>query len=323
MRRASVPTSFRFGAVGPRAPDRTDRTLAVTARCPESLARISPSWVLDLFAVDRCIAVGQTSRVYSASVRGTGTKLVLKTYIKAKLNGLTSHQVLREIDIHSRVNHPNVVDMWGAFESDERFVILMELGKGDLKDLVDMSGGKLSEAVTAEAMRQVLAALDYLHSMKIAHRDIKPENVIVAVDGTLKLTDFGLSIDLSKERAVTRVGTLALMAPEVVACPCKVNPCDNKKRDDLWYGVKVDTWSCGVMAYELLTGKYLFQGTTPTSTMFAITYRQICLPDGMSDAAQRFVKRALSKQAVFRPTAGWMLNHEFLNPLHGSQGLGR
>jgi serine/threonine protein kinase len=309
MRRASVPTNFKFGAVGP---DRTDRTLAVTAMCPKSLAKISPSWVMDLFAVHRCIATGLTSRVYSASVRGTGTKLVLKTYIKAELNGLTSHQVRREIDIHSRVSHPHVVDMWGAFEDDERFVILMELGKGDLKDLVDMGGGTFDEAVTADAMRQVLSALEHLHSMNIAHRDVKPENVVVAMDGTLKLADFGLSIDLSKERAVTRVGTLALMAPEVVACPCKVAPRDNKSREDLWYGVKVDTWSCGVMAYELMTCRSLFNAPTPTSTMFAITYRQICLPTSMSDGAKRFIKRALSRLQIFRPTAGWLLQHDFL-----------
>lgn len=290
----------------------TDRTLVVTAKCPESLAMISPSWVMDMFAVDRCIGTGDTSRIYSASVRGTGTRLALKTYVKAKMTALNFHQVRREIDIHSRVHHRHIVDMWGAFENDERFVILMELGKGDLKDLVDMNGGRFGEDITADAMSQVLVALEYLHSMKIVHRDVKPENVLVAGDGSMKLADFGLSIDLSKERAVTRVGTLALMAPEVIACPCKVNPRDNKGRDDLWYGAKVDSWSCGVMAYELMTGMHLFQGATPTSTMFAITNRQVRIPDDMSDAARRFVKRALSKQVMFRPTVERMLQHEFL-----------
>lgn len=301
MRRASIPANFKF-----RTKTILNRTLAVTSRCPEHLAQISESWVLDLFAVEKCIGKGETSIIYSARVRKTGIRLALKTYIKDKMTSLNVHQVLREIDIHSSLHHRHVVDMWGAFENEERFIILMELGKGNLKHLVDdMHGGSLGEKFTAYALFQVISALHYLHSINIAHRDVKPENVVVAMDGTLKLADFGLSIDLSKERAVTRVGTLPLMAPEVVTCPCKVNPNDNKSRIDLWYGVKVDMWSCGVMAYELVTGKYLFRGTT-MSIIFAITNFKIRLPENMSRDAQG------SKHAFLRPTAVWMLNHDFL-----------
>jgi serine/threonine protein kinase len=321
MRRASTPANYRYCGSGQTA-DRAGRSRVLTCACPEAIADKADAWRLSMFQIDRLLGKGVASRVYSAKFIEDGTPLALKTYIKAKMSPLNVHHVRREIDIHSRISHENVVDMWGAFEDDERFVILMELGKGDLKDLVDMGGGKLGEQATADVMRQVLSALEHVHAMNIAHRDVKPENVVVATDGTLKLADFGLSIDLSKERAVTRVGTLALMAPEVLACPCKVAPSDNKSREDLWYGVKADTWSCGVMAYELMTCKHLFDGPTTASTMFAITYRHVSLPTWMSDDAQRFIKRALSRQQIFRPTAGWLLHHDFLRGQALPQGAG-
>lgn len=72
---------------------------------------------------------------------------------------------------------------------------------------------------------------------------------------TLKLADFGLALNLREERAVTRVGTLDYMAPEVLRCPLKRHPADNKERADLHYTGTVDAWAVGVLAYELLTGR--------------------------------------------------------------------
>lgn len=71
---------------------------------------------------------------------------------------------------------------------------------------------------------------------------------------TLKLADFGLCLNLREERSVTRAGTLDYMAPEVLKCPQKHKPYDNKERMDLAYTAAVDIWALGVVAYELLNG---------------------------------------------------------------------
>jgi serine/threonine protein kinase len=71
-------------------------------------------------------------------------------------------------------------------------------------------------------------------------------------------TDFGLSIDLGQERAVTRVGTLDYMAPEVVVCPDKAHPQEHKDNSKLWYDFAVDVWAAGILAYELVCGKAPF-----------------------------------------------------------------
>lgn len=71
----------------------------------------------------------------------------------------------------------------------------------------------------------------------------------------LKLADFGLALNLREERAVTRVGTMDYMAPEVLKVPLKRHPEENKGRLDLAYSEAVDAWAAGVLAYELLVGQ--------------------------------------------------------------------
>lgn len=113
---------------------------------------------------------------------------------------------------------------------------------------------------------------------------LQPENLVLLVDhckdfkslskgGLLApvrvaLSDFGLSLRVSEERAVTRCGTLAFMAPEVIACPPKHRPEDNKQDERIAYGPGADVWSVGVLAYELLTGTQPFTCATDVSADF-------------------------------------------------------
>lgn len=80
--------------------------------------------------------------------------------------------------------------------------------------------------------------------LNIIHRDIKPENLLFTTNNVLKVTDFGLSIDVNQERPVTRVGTLDYMAPEVVVCPDKVLPGDHKEKTHLHYTCLVSMCVC-------------------------------------------------------------------------------
>lgn len=292
------------------------RTLVVTASCPPALARRADSWSIHDFVLDRKLGSGATSCVHSAIARGTDAmKVALKTYNKHAMTRLNEHQVRREIQIHSKLKHRNVVDLWGAFEDADRIVLMMEVANGDLFDVLKLAGGRLKEIHVADVMRQILEGLDYLHSKNVVHRDLKPENVLVAAGGTLKLADFGLSIDLANERAVTRVGTVNFMAPETLYCPSKKLPDDNKDRDDLWYGAKVDTWACGALAYELMVGRAPFERKTTQMTVRAIIHSPPIIPESMSLDAGTFVMRALAKRALYRPTISRMLQHPFLSTI--------
>ena len=119
---------------------------------------------------------------------------------------------------------------------------------------------------------QLAEALGKLHALKVIHRDISPFNVMRTPGGVIKLADFGLSVCTSEENPVTRAGTLDYMAPEVLVCPLKRLPTDYKKREDLSYTAKVDSWSLGVLAFELLTGK------PPFSHKDEVELLQVCSP---------------------------------------------
>ena len=138
----------------------------------------------------------------------------------------------REIRIHAALDHPHILRLFAAFEDAAGVYLVTELApRGDVFGELDRRGGAMGEA---DAVRAVLApflsALKYLHALSVIHRDIKPENLLLAANGDLKVADFGLSIDVTQERPVTRVGTLDYMAPEVVVCPDKCLPTDNKEK---------------------------------------------------------------------------------------------
>ena len=82
--------------------------------------------------------------------------------------------------------------------------------------------------VVGEVLLPFLSAMSYLHARGIIHRDVKPENILLTAGRQLKLADFGMSIDWTEERPVTRTGTLDYMSPEVLACPEKSRPEENK-----------------------------------------------------------------------------------------------
>eukprot|EP00955_Chlamydomonas_euryale_P058263 357008-Chlamydomonas_euryale.AAC.5 len=129
-------------------------------------------------------------------------------------------QVEREVAIHSKLRHPHIVEFYAAFEDSHGIYLLLEYAEGgDLFDAVKKRGGRMTEAaLVKQVLHPYLCALMYLHSRGIVHRDIKPENTVFTRDLVMKITDFGLAIDLREERAVTRLGTLDYMV--CARCGC-------------------------------------------------------------------------------------------------------
>jgi len=139
------------------------------------------------------------------------------------------------------------------YETKENLYLVMELATGgELFDTI-LQRGHLSEREASRIIREVTEAVDYLHSKMIVHRDLKPENLLLAnsdIDSPVKLADFGLSRVLDDEEAIliTDCGTPNYVAPEVLLGE--------------GYGMEVDVWSIGVIAYILLCGYAPFDGRT-------------------------------------------------------------
>jgi len=141
----------------------------------------APAWKLEDYDLHRQLYKGKASLLYSATCRASGTRVALKLYRKARLSELNWYQVTREVNLHSRLSHPHIVDLFAAFEDKDHVYLVQEYASGgDLYEALKRAGGKLKEsAVAGEVVAPCLDAVAYLHSLGIIHRDIKPENILL------------------------------------------------------------------------------------------------------------------------------------------------
>eukprot|EP00191_Tetraselmis_sp_GSL018_P009462 CAMPEP_0177601282 /NCGR_PEP_ID=MMETSP0419_2-20121207/14156_1 /TAXON_ID=582737 /ORGANISM="Tetraselmis sp., Strain GSL018" /LENGTH=585 /DNA_ID=CAMNT_0019094497 /DNA_START=318 /DNA_END=2076 /DNA_ORIENTATION=- len=271
-------------------------------------------WTSDDFIVKKTLYEGYSSQVTVVYDIVSRSFVALKMYAKARLSELNRAQVEREIRIHIDLNHMHIIQLYAAWQDNHYYYLVQEYApEGDVFSEVHRRGGQLTEkGAVSMVLQPFLAALHYLHSRGIIHRDIKPENLLFAQCKLLKVADFGLAIDQSVERPVTRAGTLDYMAPEVVVCPSKRRPEDNKDKPQLAYSEQVDVWSVGILAYELLVGFPPFERDSRAATLECIMYSYPQFPLWMSDEAVDFIRRALSKDRSKRPSIHELLRHPWI-----------
>ncbi|XP_062212200.1 probable serine/threonine protein kinase IREH1 isoform X2 [Phragmites australis] len=240
---------------------------------------------IDDFEIIKPISRGAFGRVFLAKKRTTGDLFAIKVLRKAdtiRKNAVES--ILAERDILITVRNPFVVRFFYSFTSRENLYLVMEyLNGGDLYSLL-RNLGCLDEDVARVYLAEVVLALEYLHSMQIVHRDLKPDNLLIAHDGHIKLTDFGLSKvglinstdDLSapavsgssfygddepqmseleqmdhraRRQNRSAVGTPDYLAPEILL--------------GTGHGTSADWWSVGVILFELIVGIPPFNAEHP------------------------------------------------------------
>lgn len=137
----------------------------------------------------------------------------------------------------------------------------------------------------------------------------------------LKLADFGLCVDVTLERPVTRCGTLDFMSPELLRCPRPGE--DDYNKDRALYNAKVDVWAVGVLAYELLSGLSPFSDPQVEKSVAKIMYAQIKFPTGMSANAINFVLNCLERNVDKRATTFELMGHPWvlsLSRAHSTAG---
>lgn len=159
--------------------------------------------------------------------------------------------LMREVEILSKLSHPNIMQIFEVFQDQSSFYIVSEYCKGgELFDILSQKGS-LSEKDTANIMKQVLSAISYSHKNNIVHRDLKPENILLddnSKDLFIKIIDWGCAVSFSTDKKMHEAdGTAYYIAPEVL-------------REE--YDEKCDVWSCGVIMYILLSGELPFFGET-------------------------------------------------------------
>ncbi|KAI3705995.1 hypothetical protein L1987_76247 [Smallanthus sonchifolius] len=275
---------------------------------------------IDDFEIIKPISRGAFGRVFLAKKRTTGDLFAIKVLKKADMirkNAVES--ILAERDILISVRNPFVVRFFYSFTCRENLYLVMEyLNGGDLYSLL-RNLGCLDEDVARVYIAEVVLALEYLHSLRVVHRDLKPDNLLIAHDGHIKLTDFGLSKvglinstvtdDLSgpavngtsllgehesqsslsesqQERRKNRsaVGTPDYLAPEILL--------------GTGHGMSADWWSVGVILFELIVGIPPFNAEHPQTIFDNILNRNIpwpMVPEEMSPEAADLIDQLLTE----------------------------
>ena len=169
----------------------------------------------------------------------------------------------REGEALRQLNHPNIVKMLDAVEQDgQHYLVIEYISGGDLQDILKETPKLPIKQILTLAI-ELADALTRAHYLKITHRDLKPANILVAEDGTPKLTDFGVALMETKDRVTqtgVAVGTLDYLSPEIL-------------NGDL-SSTRTDIWSAGVMLYEMIAGRRPFISETVTGMLTAIMTQQ-------------------------------------------------
>ncbi|XP_066427347.1 serine/threonine-protein kinase PAK 3-like [Molothrus aeneus] len=201
---------------------------------------VSPGQPMSKYTAFEELGRGGFGAVYKALDTSSGQQVAIKimSLEEEMSEELAANEILAMRDNRS----PNIVTYLDSYLVDAELWLAMEfMDGGTLFDV--LSAVYPEEGQIGAVCRECLQGLHFLHSRQVIHRDIKSNNVLVGMDGSVKLGDFGLCAQLSPERSKrsSSVGTPSWMAPEVVRGEA--------------YGPKVDIWSLGIMGLEMVEGE--------------------------------------------------------------------
>ncbi|MBI1256991.1 MAG: protein kinase [Chloroflexi bacterium] len=182
--------------------------------------------------------------------RGLDTQTQTAVAIKILKSELATQEMvqrfIREGEALRQLNHPNIVKLLDAIHEDGRYFLVMELVEGGSLDDLLMQTPRLPITKVLNIALDLADALTRAHRLNIIHRDIKPANVLLANDGMLRLTDFGIArvVDSNITETGSLLGTIAYIAPEIF---------QGKLAD-----ARSDIWSMGLMLFEMMAGEHPF-----------------------------------------------------------------
>lgn len=286
----------------------------VMAKLKQVVSKDNP---MDSYSKQKKIGQGASGSVYVARVKETSTSAVAREIYRT--HGPKGQVAIKQMDLRNQprkeliVNeiivmkdskHPNIVNFLDSFlqeQSNELWVVMEFMEGGALTDIID-NNPVITEDQISTICFETCKGLAHLHSQDIIHRDIKSDNVLLDRMGNVKITDFGFCAKLteSKSKRATMVGTPYWMAPEVV-----------KQKE---YGPKVDIWSLGIMAIEMIESEPPYLNEEPLKALFLIATNgtpRLKAPNKLSRELKAFLSVCLCVDVRSRASADELLKNDF------------
>nr|MBA3580227.1 protein kinase [Gemmatimonadaceae bacterium] len=261
----------------------------------------------DSLILEQELGGGGMSRVFVAHEAALGRKVVVKVLPPDMAAAVNIDRFRREIQMAAQLQHPHIVQLLAAGETEGLPYFTMPFVKGESLRAKLARGGELPVSESVRILREVASALSYAHENNVVHRDIKPENVLIS-GGSAMVTDFGVAKAVSASSGGASLtslgvalGTPAYMAPEQATADPNTDH-------------RADIYALGVLAYEMLSGSIPFSGRSPQAMLAAqvtetpdhVTRRRPAIPPMLAN----LVMWCLEKRPADRPQSAAEVVHE-------------
>ncbi|OMJ93936.1 hypothetical protein SteCoe_2989 [Stentor coeruleus] len=270
-------------------PDRKSFNTEVVMNC-----KITTTNPEDEYNKVKKIASGKFGKVYKVVDKMTGMGFAAK--IISPKNNFEKQMIINEFALTKLCMHCNIIEYYFIYEFNKDIWIIQELMDLSLTKLLSQDR-MMPEPIIIFILKEVLFAINSIHRKHRIHRDIKSDNVLISFDGRIKLCDLGFAAQLVNERKLrsTIVGTPAWIAPEIAS--------------GSRYDEKVDIWSFGILAIEMIDGEPPFLRLDPTLILQNIVKTEIRLknPNKISQDLAEVIQYCTDKNPNSRKSA-----HELL-----------
>jgi 5'-AMP-activated protein kinase catalytic alpha subunit len=259
---------------------------------------------LNNFTIGKTIGQGSFGTV-KIGVSKNGAEYALKFIQKSKLTRTQYESLHKEINVHRKLHHPNIILLYGSINdvggTDTNCLVLEYANSGDLFNYL-VQHECFPEVEASQLFFGLLQAVDYCHSLGIIHRDIKPENILCHKTKnvlTLKLSDFGLSDSIRKEKHLTVFcGSTLYVAPEI----------HNKQP----YNFSADCWSLGVVLYCMVTASIPWKGNTTEDRIRNARQASFGIPKSISKDCGSLVRSFLEVDTKKRISIAAAFDHPWI-----------
>ncbi|KAK5609756.1 Serine/threonine-protein kinase plk4 [Crenichthys baileyi] len=254
------------------------------------------------FKVLTLLGKGSFACVYRAKSAKTGLEVAIKMIDKKAMQKAGMVQrVTNEVEIHCRLKHPSILELYNYFEDSNYVYLVLEMcHNGEMSRYLKERKMPFSEDEARHFMHQIVKGMLYLHTHGILHRDLTLSNLLLSSNMNIKIADFGLAtqLKLPNEKHFTMCGTPNYISPEVATRSA--------------HGLESDVWSLGCMFYAFLIGHPPFDTDTVKHTLSKVVLGEYEMPSHVSLEAQDLIHQLLQRDPALRPSLSAVLDHPFM-----------